>query len=280
MTITKTPLKPLDLVQIDTIGPIPKSHNGFQYAVTLIDELTKFLEIIPIVDKSAKTVATAIFENFVLRYGPLRGIKTDLGTEYVNELIRVITSLLKIEHAKSTAYHHETMGAVERSHRILNEYIRAYLNGNMAEWDVYARYFQFCYNTTPNALSNYRFSPFELLYGRKPNLPNDLLDGGVDPIYNADNYAKELKYRLQRAHFETRSIIDKIKIKNKANYDKNTNAVNFKIGDKVKIKNEPYNKMKYIYSGPFEIIDIIDKNISLDVNGKKYTVHANRLAKY
>lgn len=40
LKITDTPLKPFDLVQIDTIEPTRKSNNNFQYAVTIVDELS------------------------------------------------------------------------------------------------------------------------------------------------------------------------------------------------------------------------------------------------
>ena len=72
LEITETPCKPFDIVQIDTIGPIMKSNNGNQYAITIIDELSKWLVIIPIENKSAKEIAKAIFEKFVLIYGPMR----------------------------------------------------------------------------------------------------------------------------------------------------------------------------------------------------------------
>lgn len=153
LTITETPVKPFDMVQIDTIEPRRKSNNSFQYAITLIDEFSKYLILIPVMDKSAKTVARAIFEQFILKFGSMKAIKTDLGTEYVNEVLNELSTLLNINHMKSTAYHHETVGSVERNHRIINEYLRSYLNGNLNEWDVYANYFCICYDTTPNASS-------------------------------------------------------------------------------------------------------------------------------
>lgn len=170
LKITETPVKPFDIIQVDTIGPMPKSQNGYQYAVTLVDELSKYLVLIPIFDKSAKTIARAIFEKFVLQYGPIKTLKSDRGTEYINEILNELCSWLNIERKCSTAYRHETVGTVEHSHRLLNEYMRAYLNGNMSEWDVHADYFTFCYNTTPNASNECKFSPFELIFGKKVNM--------------------------------------------------------------------------------------------------------------
>lgn len=115
MKITDTPVRPFDLVEIDTIGPLMKSNNGYQYAITIICDLTKYLVAIPIVDKSAKTVARAIFEKYILTFGPMRNIRTDRGTEYVNELMNELLHLMKIEHQKSTAYHHESLGTSENS---------------------------------------------------------------------------------------------------------------------------------------------------------------------
>lgn len=280
MCVTETPLKPFDMVQIDTIEPTRRSNNNYQYAITMVDELSKYLILIPVMDKSAKTVARAICEQFVLKFGTMKGIKTDLGTEYMNEIINELSKLLNINHLSSTAYHHETLGAVERSHRILNEYLRAYLNGNLNEWDIYANYFCFCYNTTPNASTDYKYSPFELIHGFRANLPNAFMTAKINPIYNVDNVVHEMRYRLQRAHLETKTIIEKIKNRNKNNFDKKTNVVNYKIGDRIKIINEPYSKFKYIYSGPFEIISTERENVINNLNGKLYKIHKNRIMKY
>mgnify|MGYP002655063908 CR=1 FL=1 len=65
--------------------------------------------------------------NFILVYGPMKSIVTDKGTEYLNETMSELLKLLKIEHLTSTAYHHQTLGVCERSHRTFNEYVRSCL---------------------------------------------------------------------------------------------------------------------------------------------------------
>lgn len=253
-------------MQIDTIGPMQKSVDGFQYALTIVGEFSKHLTIIPIFDKSANTVTSAIFEKFILKFDIVKHIKTDLGTEYINEVITELCMLLKIKHLKSAAYHHETVGSVERNHHILNEYLRAYLNGNMEHWCTYTDYFAFNYNTTPNQMTDYKHSPFELVFLRRPNLPTDFLTNKIDPVYNIDNIISEMKYKMQRAHLETKTIIEKIKSRNKIAYDKNAKSIEFQVGEIIKIHNEPYDKFRFIYSGPFRIIAIENHNVILDLN--------------
>jgi len=46
--INDTPINAFDRVIVDTIGPLPKSENGNEYAVTLICDLTKYLVAIPV----------------------------------------------------------------------------------------------------------------------------------------------------------------------------------------------------------------------------------------
>ena len=94
----------------------------------------------------------------------MRLIKTDMGTEFRNSVIAELCQLLEIKHNISTAYHHETVGAVERSHRVLNEYLRSFLNGHLNDWDTFAYYFQFLYNTTKHDGLLNKYSPYEIVF--------------------------------------------------------------------------------------------------------------------
>lgn len=79
MIVTETPEKPFDSLIIDLIGPLT-ACNGKLYVVTTICDLTKYLVCVTATDKTAKTVAKAIFEKFILVYGPMKNIRTDQGT--------------------------------------------------------------------------------------------------------------------------------------------------------------------------------------------------------
>jgi len=97
MTITDIPINAFDRVIVDTIGPLPKSDNGNEYAVTLICDLTKYLVAIPIANKSANTVAKVIFESFILRFGPMKSFISGMVTEYKNSIVNDLCKYLKIK---------------------------------------------------------------------------------------------------------------------------------------------------------------------------------------
>lgn len=125
----------------------------------------------------------------MLIYGPTKTIRTDLGKEYKNELIKELCTLMKIEQKFSTAYHHEIVGTVERNHGVFNEYLRTYLNGNMDNWNVYLRYFTYAYNTQKHTSNGEKYRPFELIFSKRPVAMEEILNENVDPIYNVDGFA-------------------------------------------------------------------------------------------
>lgn len=282
LVLTKTPQTSFDIVTIDTIGPLPTTENHNRYAVTLICNLTKYLITAAVPNKESKTVARAIFDSFISIYGPMRSILTDLGTEYKNQTLEELCEILQIELVHSTAYHHETLGTIERNHRTLNEYLRTYLNDSHSDWEDYLRKFTYCYNITPNSSLNLRYTPFELVFGKNPAILDILKHRIVDPLYNIDNYAKELKYRLQIAHNVANKLIDNSKIINKEFHDKQLNIINFEINDKVLVTNEDRHKLDSVYKGPYIVTKILGKNLELlNVETNKIsTIHKNRARKY
>lgn len=125
-----------------------------------------------------------------------------------------------------------------------------------------------------------KYTPFELVFARRPNIGKDLLSDNIRPLYNVDDIVADMRYRLQRSHLETKRYIDKMKVNNKHMYDRNANETDIRVGDKIKIRNEPYEKFKFTYSGPFEVIASDKTNVIIDLNGKRYTIHKNRVLKY
>lgn len=273
MIKTDTPSTSFETVQIDTVGPL-KISNGYRYILTLQCELTKFVVAFPIENKEANTIALGIINEFILKYGHFKTLKSDLGTEFTNKLMSDICALLKIKQIFSTPYHHQTLGTVERNHRVLNEYMCSFADDN--QWDKWVPYYTFAYNTTPNIDTNY--TPYELIFGKLPCLPNDILEDN-NPVYNLDNYANELKVRLKMSITKARKIIENVKIKrtNKQNY---INPLNIKIGDQVLVKNESRKKHQPPYKGPYTVVEVDKCNTLIDISGNLKSIHKDRLKLY
>lgn len=261
--ITSTPQKPFDVISIDTVGPLPKTSRNNRYCITLQCDLSKFVIIIPIQNKESNTIARALVEDFILKYGNFLELRSDRGTEYCNEVLQQISKILNFKQTFSAAYHPETIGALERNHRCLNEYLRSFSNEHHDDWDDWVGFYTFVYNTTPHTDSN--LTPFELVYGRKPNLPQDLMNNRtIEPVYNIEQYMNELKFKLQKSQTIAREHMIKEKIQRTADLNINLNPIDVSLGDLVYITKENRKKLDSFYTGPYKVIETKNSNCVIE----------------
>ena len=73
----------------------------------------------------------------------MKTLISDMGTEYKNTILTELCNLLKINQIISTAYHHQTLGTVERSNMTFNEYVRSYISINKTHTVSTPRHLQF-----------------------------------------------------------------------------------------------------------------------------------------
>lgn len=209
----------------------------------------------------------------------MREIRTDMGTEYKNQIFAKITELMKIEHKTSTAYHSQTIGGCERNHRVLNEYLRMYINDNHTDWEERIKYYAFCYNTTPSTYHSY--TPFELVFGRKIPAPEEFTKNRLDPLYNIDSYEQELKYRLQVAHKRAREFLEKEKARRKQTHEDKVQPIDLHPGDLVMITNENRRKLEQVYKGPYSVVRSENANcVILNYKNTEEKVHKDTVQKY
>lgn len=181
-------------------------------------DLTKYLITIPITTKDAHTVAKAIVNHCLLVFGLVKTVLTDQGTEYKNQVWNQVCKILNLVCKFSTAYHHQTLGTVERNHRVFNEYLRSYLDEFKQDWDLYLKYFTYCHNTTPNSAFEDKYSPFELLFGRKPTLPHFLENNQPTPQYNFEPYAQNIRNGIITSNIIAKNLLEASKVRNKVYY--------------------------------------------------------------
>ena len=123
------PTERFDNVHIDIVGPLPYA-NGFRYLLTCVDRFTRRPEAIPIVDIRAETVADAFFSRWIARYGTPATITTDRGAQFESKLWDNSCNQLWLIWNRTTSYHPQSNGMVERFHRQLKAAIMAHESPN------------------------------------------------------------------------------------------------------------------------------------------------------
>ena len=121
-TLLQAPLKtitsssPIELIGLDFLH-LDTCTGSFQYLLVITDHFTRYTQVYPTRNKEAKTAATKLFNDYILRFGAPGKILHDQGREFGNKLFIHMSKLCNIKRLRTTPYHPQCNGQVERMNR-------------------------------------------------------------------------------------------------------------------------------------------------------------------
>lgn len=277
MQIRSTSSEPFERVYIDFVGEVnPPSEKGHKYIFTATCDLTKFVVATPTYDCTAESAARSFVKHIVLKHNVPREVVSDNGPAFISELFGEITKLLRVRRIFTAPYHPQS-NVVERYHRSLAQYMRAFTASQPDNWHKMLHYASFAYNNAVNSTTGH--SPHSLLYGYDIKIPVKL--SSDTPIYNYDSFKSELRMQLRNAQNLAREAANKLKHKNKEYYDRDSRQLNLQVNDLVMKKNENKNrKFDNPYMGPYRVTKIISPSVVVIKMGRRLVkVHVDKLIK-
>jgi len=102
------------------------TEEGYKYILTRQDNLSKYLLATPMITQTADEVASTFLHYVILHYGIPNLIVTDQGSQFMCDIFEWLCKLLKICKLNTTAYHPESNGVLERTHKTMTEYLRCF----------------------------------------------------------------------------------------------------------------------------------------------------------
>jgi len=276
MILTDTPDAAFDKISMDIMGPLPTSHEGNSYILTIQDLLTKHSLAIPLKHAGAIDVADAFVNEFICTYGAPKALLTDQGTHFLNSLMKNIAKRFRIAQYKTTAYRPQANGSIERSHHVLWEYLRQVVD-NKKDWDRYLKLACFSYNTSVHEGTQY--TPHELVFGKTARVPTSEIPPEDLSNESYTEYLTTLYNKLSDVQSAARDNLRKAKERSKIYYDRRINPHSFKVNDNVYLLKEPTHKLGDQYTGPHKILEIIgNHNVKLRISNKSSKiVHMDKL---
>ena len=241
-THTRAPMQtinttaPFQLVSLDFVHLEPSS-GGYQYILVVMDHYTRFAQAYATRDKSAKTAADKLYNDFILRFGFPETIHHDQGGEFENKLFYNLEKLCGIKHSKTTPYHPQGNGQVERFNRTLLSMLRTLPELQKTRWRDHLNKVVHAYNCTHNDATGY--SPFYLVFGRLPRLPVDMMFGLKPPkgYSTYPEYVKQWRSAMNEAYSLATANANKSAIIGKQQYDKKVRFTVLQKGDRVLVRN-------------------------------------------
>ena len=246
--------EPFQKVAFDLVGPLPRTSSGHKYLLTAMCLFTKFPEAIPLKKVDNVTVLDAMMQIFS-RYGMPSELLTDQGSVFTSKLTALMCKTFNIAKIRTSPYHPQSDGALERWHACLKGMIKR-AGGKLCEWDRQLKYLLFAYRDTPHCVTG--FSPFSLMYGRDVRGPLHFLktswiEGEVDGCSVGD-WLVSVKAKMSGMSEIVSDRELKAKATMKSFYDRSAAVKAFEEGAMVLVKKPVLTgKMDCSWEGPFEI---------------------------
>ena len=262
---------PMELIAVDFVK-LETGCGGYKYIMVIVDHFTRFAQAYPTKNKSGKTAAQRIYQDFLLRFGIPDRLMSDQGGEFQNKTISELNKIIGIEQSRTTPYHPQSNGACERMNETLLRMLRALPESTKSRWPQYLNQLVHAYNCMQHCSTGY--SPFYLMYGREPKLPIDLLltirENKTDGA-NYKKYVEEYKHGMEEAFTIARANSSKRKEADRKRWNARPLLSTLRVGDRVLVQN------KQRREGPSKLVCHWEQNIHkvtkvMDENNVVYSV--------
>ena len=237
---------------MDFISGLPLA-DGYNSIATFVDTFTKQAHFVPCTSKiNAEELSRLYFNNIFKCHGLSRCIISDRDPLFTSAFWKDLMRQLRTKLNMSSAYHPQTDGQTERTHRTIEQILRGFVHAQRNDWLHALPLAEFCYNNS--VLSATKFSPFEALYGFHPLTPPDI----IIPTPTSMNITQRIKDVHDLISEELKNA--DVYMKHDATHRSDTN-INFEEGDRVwlstkhlRLHNQPSKKFQQIYIGPYPTI--------------------------
>ena len=276
--------EPFSRVLIDCVGPLPKTRSGNQYLLTITCMATRFPEAVPLRNLKAPTIIKALIRFFTF-VGLPKSIQSDQGSNFMSGVFQQNMYQLGIIQCKSSAYHPQSQGSIERFHQTLKTMMRIYCTDCDKDWDEGIHLLMFAaHESIQDSLG---FTPFELVFGHPIRGPLKMLKEALlsdeEPPVNLLDYVMTFKHRLVKVCELAKRNLQCAQARMKIWYDRKTRES--KAGDKVlALLPIPGHSLQARYHGPYvverKVNDVDYVVVTPDRWKQRQLCHINMLKEY
>ncbi len=278
------PTEPNHRIHADLFGPLKTSDSGKKFILCMTDALTKYVELVPLPNKEADTVANAIFDKWYCRFGAPLDIVTDQGKEFCAKLSSELFKRLGTNHLTTTPHHPQCNSQAEVANKTIAKYLASFCDDSTLDWELYLAPLMFSYNTSFHR--SVKNTPFYLTFGMEPRLPNLPTPDLRRKFYgesSTDDIIRKLLIARNIARQNNEDALDVAR----AQYDLKAAPHKFLPQQLVLLDEHSFlhknQKLAPKWLGPHKIVRLkgeANVKIQLRHNNKKVVVHSNRLKPY
>ena len=236
--------EPLDLVHIDFVSMetmVPAMKKPVvQKVLVVIDHFTRYVQAYPVDNEQVETVADTLYNKYFCTFGFPHRLMSDQAQAFIGKVLGKLCQQLQVEKVRTSPYHPQSNGQVERVHQMLMRMISKLDTSKKKCWPEHITSICHAYNATWSQVTGY--SPYFLMFGCRPRIPIDLLFPTARrvEVKGLDNYITALYEHLKEAVSKAKLTADKEAHRYKRVYDRQAGVVELQPGDKVLVRLDAY----------------------------------------
>ena len=277
--------EPFESVAVDLVGPLPKGKGGCRFLLTYICLATRWPEAVALRSVTAKSVAEGLWCVFSRTAIP-EVMLSDQGSQFCGRVVKQLCQLLGVQKLRTSPYHPQTNGTVERMHGTLKSVLGRCVEDKV-DWVGHVPLALYVLRQMPHADSG--FSPFDLVFGFRVRTPLDALYHGIYETEgkerNVCDWVAGLMDRLERMRDCAALKMSKGKEGRLRYYNKGSKMREFAEGELVLYRIPGMScKLADSWEGPYKVLKRMGEvNYKIGKVGKEShakVVHVNCLKKF
>lgn len=254
-----------EVISIDLVVKLPTTKAGHDCILTVVDRLSKYAIFIPCSEKlKSEGLVKLLEERVVAERGYPKHIVSDIDGRVRGHPFQEWCKKHHIMNRQTTAYHSRGNGQAERYNLTIENYLRAYVDSSLDNWDELLPTAQLAINNAHQ--ESIRTTPFFLNYGRHPWLPGVTFKkvslSGEEAQEARMKQRKEWPAKRRQAVALARQCLVKAAERMKKQFDRSRKPKEFEVGQRVwlntrnlKFKDNNCPKFMPRFIGPFTIAE-------------------------
>ena len=245
------PMKPLacsgpgellhvDFTSIEETVPL-KEDPVICNVLVLQDHFSKYVVAYVVKDQTARTAAKTLRNGYFGLFGTPAYLVSDQGKAFTGHVITHLCELYRVQKLRTLPYHAQTNGQVEHMNQTIIRMIGKLEEDRKACWSEHLPELLLAYNATCSAVT--RYSPYYLLFGRRPRIPVDYL---FPTLHDSPHQTKmevsvaAMQKRLKKAFTVARCLTSEEVARQCRYYDRKAGAVALQSGDVVMVRTDGF----------------------------------------
>ena len=255
--LTNIPIgRPWQMIAIDILE-VPVSTKNNRYLLVIQDYFTKWVDARPLPDQTAIRITAELVKLFCT-YGVPEIVHSDQGRNFESSIVQSTLEAFGVKKSRTTPYHPQGDGMVERFNRSLLQLLRTYVE-RQEDWEQHLPLALYAYRTATHTSTGVSI---------------------VTPVggYEATSYQAVLQAKMAELQDLVEAHIAESAHRQKVHYDRQSEERHFKAGDPVWLSVPTAGKLDPRWEGNW-IIRSVKSPITVEISDGVRTkvVHTNRL---